>query len=378
MNPRDRVCTALDHREPDRVPIDLGATMCSSITRVAYENLREHLGLEPDPEPEISCRLMQTVYPEQDLLLHYNIDFRPVHMRAPWHFKAVEMPDDSFYDEFGIRWKKAAYYYDAVERPLADATVADLASAAWPDPQDVGRVEGLREWAEQLYSSTAYAISADMICGGPFEQACMVRGYEQFCVDLHWDRKFAEALLDKVLETDIALWSMYLDAIGDYVQVVSQGDDVAMQTGTYVSPDMYRQFIKPRQRRLFDFIHSRTDAKIFYHSCGSVYDIIPDLIEIGVDALNPVQRSAANMDLVRLKKEFGKDISFWGGGVDIQQFLPFASLEEIGEEVRRTMDIMAPGGGFVFVPSHNIQADVTPDRIDAMYQAALKYGHYAT
>jgi uroporphyrinogen decarboxylase len=149
-----------------------------------------------------------------------------------------------------------------------------------------------------------------------------------------------------------------------------------MQTGTYVSPGMYRKLIKPRQRKLFDFIHSKTHAKIFYHSCGSVYDIIPDLIEIGVDALNPVQRSAARMDIVTLKKEFGQDISFWGGGVDIQQFLPFASLEEIEEEVKRTMDIMAPGGGFVFVPSHNIQADVTPDRIDAMYQAALKYRDY--
>lgn len=233
------------------------------------------------------------------------------------------------------------------------------------------------ESARQLYENTDYAISADMICGGPFEQACMVRGYAEFCIDLCWDPKFAEALLDKVLETDLALWDVYLNEVGDYVQVVAQGDDVAMQTGTYISPEMYRKFIKPRHRKLFDFIHSKTKAKIFYHVCGSVYDIIPDLIEVGVDILNPVQRSAAKMDIVKLKREFGKSLTFWGGGIDIQQFLPFATPQEIEDEVKRTIEIMAPGGGFVFMASHNIQADVTPDRIEAMYQAAIKYRSYA-
>jgi len=376
MNSRERVVGALNHQEPDQVPIDLGATMCSSITRVAYTNLRAYLGWAPDPDAEISCRLMQSVYPKEDLLLRYAVDLRSVHMNAPRNFRDREMPDDSYYDEYQIRWRKAAYYYDAVERPLADATIADLAHAAWPDPYDAGRVAGLEEQVRGVFESTDYAVSADMICSGPFEQACRVRGDEQFCVDLLWDPKFAEALLDKILETDIALWDVYLSSVGKYVQVVAQGDDVAMQTATYISPAMYRKFIKPRQRRLFEFIHSKTTAKIFYHCCGSVYDIIPDLIEIGVDALNPVQRSAAKMDISILKREFGKDITFWGGGIDTQQLLPFATLQQIDDEVRRTMEIMAPGGGFVFVPSHNIQPDVTPDRIDQVYQSALKYRHY--
>jgi len=376
MNSRERVLTALDHQEPDMVPIDLGSTIVTAPTRIAYESLREYLGMEPDAEPTISHRQMDTVYPAEDFYQCYEVDLRPVYMKGPWSFEAREMSDDSFYDEFNIRWKKAAYYYDVVERPLADCTIQDLDNVAWPDPYDPGRVAGLREEARELCENTDYAIVADIMCLGPFEGGCVLRGYEQFCVDLHWDPKFAEALLDKIADTDIALWDAFLNAVGDHVQVVAQGDDVGMQTGLYISPEMYRRFIKPRQRRIFDFIHSRTEARIFYHSCGAIYDVIPDFIEIGVDALNPIQRSAAGMDVVKLKREFGNDVCFWGGGIDVQQVLPFASPEEIEDEIKRTIEIMAPGGGYVFVPSHNIQADVTPDRIHRAYDTALKYRCY--
>jgi uroporphyrinogen decarboxylase len=149
-----------------------------------------------------------------------------------------------------------------------------------------------------------------------------------------------------------------------------------MQTSLFISPKMYRQFIKPCHQRIYDIIHSKTEAKVFVHSCGSIYDIIPDLIEIGVDILNPLQYGAAKMDRARLKKEFGEDLCFWGGGIDVQQVLPNASLDEIEEEVQRTIEIMAPGGGYVFVPTHNIQPDVTPDRLDKVYETALKYRHY--
>lgn len=377
MRPRERVLTSLNHKEPDKVPLDLGSTITTTLTRIAYNNLRSYLNMKEDTTPCISHRQMDTVYPKEDLLNFYQVDFRPVYLKSPWGFKAKEMPDDSFYDEFGIRWKKAAYYYDAVERPLTRAeTIADLNKFSWPDPYDPGRVEGLKEMAKQLYQRTDYVIVADIMCGGPFEQAQMMRGYEQFLIDLYWNRAFAEALLDKITDIDIRFWEVYLDAVGDYVQVVAQGDDVAMQTGTYIHPKMYRKFIKPRHKRLFDFIKSRTKAKIFYHSCGSVYDIIPDLIEVGIDILNPIQRSASRMDILKLKKEFGKDITFWGGGIDVQKVLPFASLQQIEDEVRRTIEIMAPGGGFVFFPSHNIQPDVTPDRVHKVFESALKYRDY--
>jgi uroporphyrinogen decarboxylase len=377
MNPRERVIAALDHKEPDKVPIDCGATIVTAPTRIAYQNLREYLGMGRETEPTTSHRQMDTVYPAEDFYQRYEVDFRTVAMKGPWEFEPKEMPDDSFYDEFDIRWKKASYYYDVVERPLANCeSVGDLDKAVWPDPYAPGRVEGLREEAKALNENTDYAIIADIMALGPFEGGCVLRGYEQFCVDLAWDPKFAEALLDKITDTDIALWDNFLNAVGDHVQVVCQGDDVGMQTSLYISPDMYRKFVKPRQKRIFDFIHSKTDAKVFYHSCGAVFDVIGDFIDIGVDILNPIQRSAANMDIAKMKKEFGKDLCFWGGGIDIQQVLPFASLDEIEEDVKRTIEIMAPGGGYVFFPSHNIQADVTPDRFHKTFDAALKYRDY--
>ena len=377
MNSRDRVMMALDHKEPDKVPIDCGATIVTAPTRIAYHNLREYLGMGEDVNPTTSHRQMDTVYPQEDFYQRYEVDFRTVAMKGPWEFESKEMPDDSFYDEFNIRWKKASYYYDVVERPLADCeTVQDLEKAVWPDPYDPGRVEGLREEAKALYENTDYAIIADIMALGPFEGGCVLRGYEQFCVDLAWDPKFAEALLDKITDTDIELWDSFLNAVGDYVQIVCQGDDVGMQTSLYISPEMYRKFVKPRQKRIFDFIHSNTDAKVFYHSCGAVFDVIGDFIDIGVDILNPIQRSAAKMDIAKMKKEFGKDLCFWGGGIDIQQVLPFASLDEIEKDVKRTIEIMAPGGGYVFFPSHNIQADVTPDRFHKTFETALKYRDY--
>jgi uroporphyrinogen decarboxylase len=375
MNSRERALATINHKEPDRVPIDLGATIVTAPTRIAYQNLREYLGMEPDPRPRISHRQMDTVYPSEDFYRRFGVDFRPVTMKGPWAFEPREMPDDSFYDEFNLRWKKASYYYDVVERPLVDATIDDLDTAAWPDPYDPGRVEGLREEARDLYENTDYAIVADIMCLGPFEGACFLRGYENFCVDLYYDTEFAEALLDKITDTAIALWDHFLNSVGDYIHVAAQGDDVGMQHSTYISPEMYRKFVKPRQKRLFDFIHSKTDAKVFYHSCGSVYDVIPDFIEIGVDILNPIQRSAAKMDITVLKKEFGQDLCFWGGGIDVQQVLPFASPEEIEQDIKHTMEIMAPGGGYVFVPSHNVQADVSPERFHAAYESALKYRH---
>lgn len=377
MNSRESVLTALSHKEPDKVPIDLGGTNVSSIEYVAYENLRQYLGMEPDPAPEISHIQQGTVYPMEDLLRHYEVDFRPVTMKkAPRWVVTKELPDGDWYDEYNIRWKKSLYYYDSITYPLADCTVEDLDKVAWPDPYDPIRAKGLREHARDLHENTDCAIVADIMCRGPFEQACKSRGYDRFCLDLALDARFTEALLDKITETIIGLWDVYLEAVGDYVQVVCQGDDLGTQIGLFISPKMYRQFIKPCHQRIYDFIHTKTEAKVFMHSCGSVYDIIPDFIEVGVDILNPLQYRTAKMDLARLKREFGDALCFWGGGIDTQQVLPNASREEIEEEIRRTIEIMAPGGGYVFAPTHNIQPDITPDRLDKVYETALKYCPY--
>ena len=375
MTSRERIWAALTHQEPDKVPLDLNGTTCTSLTKVAYQNLRNYLGFSPDNQPHISSRIMNTVRSLEDLLFYYGTDTRPLFLQPPLVSKIREMPGHSYYDDFNIRWQQASYYYDAVERPLAEATLTDLDTAAWPDWKDQGLTQGLREAAQRLYETTPYCLVADIPANGPFEGCCLTRGYEQFCMDLYSDTAFAEALLNKFTETAIAFWDVFLGAVGEYVQVCANGDDVAIQSAPFMSREMYRRFIKPRHKQIFDFIHSRTKAKIFYHSCGAVSDLIPDFIEEGVDILNPVQRSAAGMEISRLKREFGKDICFWGGGIDIQTQLPVLSPAQIEDEVKRTLDIMAPGGGFVFFPTHNIQADVTPDRIDALFKAVMRYAN---
>lgn len=376
MNSRERVLKAINHEEPDMVPIDLGATENTSIARIAYQNLRTHLGLGIDPNPYIINRQMDSVFPKDDLLELYKVDFRPIRPSPEYKPKIKEMEGDSFYDEMGIKWKKASYYYDMVENPFRHLTLEEILTVKWEDPQVPARKAGLRDQAIRICNETDYAGVVGHIMWGPFELGCALRGYERFLMDLVEDQGLAEKLMDKCLDYAIAFWEVYLDEVGEYVQVTAQGDDLGMQTRTIISPNMYRKFIKPRHKKLFSFIRSKTKAHIFLHSCGSVYSLIPDLIETGVEILSPVQITAANMEPERLKKEFGKDITFWGGGVDTQQVLPKGTIQEIKDQVNRIFDIMAPGGGFIFVPVHNIQSDISPERIDAVYQTAISRRKY--
>jgi uroporphyrinogen decarboxylase len=376
MRPKERVLTALAHQEADRVPVDFAATTVTGITYPAYQKLREYLGLESEKEARISHIHQGTAVPGEDILEIYESDFRTLSMKISPRGHVVKKTEDGFYDEYNLRWRKLDYDYSPVSSPLRECTVDQLDTVQWPDPYDRSRVEGLREEARQLRDETGFAIVADIMCRGPFELAVKLRGYEQFFTDLHLDVRFVDALLNKITETIIGLWDVYLSALGDCVDVVCQGDDIGTQAGLYFSPEMYRRFFKPRHRKIFDYIHSRTSAKVFMHSCGSIYDVIQDLIEIGVDILNPVQRSAAKMDITTLKREFGGDLCFWGGGIDVQKKLPGASLSEIEDDIKSTLDIMAPGGGYVFVPTHNIQPDISPEQIDCVYRSVLKHRRY--
>jgi len=379
MNSRERLIETLNHREPDQVPLDLGGTENTTISRIAYQNLRTYLKMGEDKSPFVINRMMDAVFPERDLLERLSIDCMGIRPSETFRAPTLEMPEDqSFTDELGVRWKKASYYYDMVEHPLRDMSLEDLAQVRWPDPTRDGRFRGLREQARDLYENTSYALVAGHIMWGPFELGCALRGYEQFCLDLYSDEVLARAVLENNLELALRFWDAYLSEVGDYIQVAAGGDDLGMQTGTIISPEMYRSFVKPLHKRLYEFIRSRTRAKIFLHSCGSVYDLIPDFIEEGVEILSPVQFTAAKMDLARLKREFGRDLTFWGGGIDTQHVLPTGSIAEIEEQVSRVFDIMAPGGGFVFVPVHNIQADIRPERVVAVYETARRRRAYST
>ena len=213
---------------------------------------------------------------------------------------------------------------------------------------------------------------------GVFEVALWMRGFENYFCDMIANRPFAEALLDIICEIKMKYWGRALELLGENVMIVSEADDLASQDRCLVSPKLYRDLIKPRHTRLFSFIkkQARVPVKIFYHSCGAVSELIPDLIEAGIDILNPVQVSAAGMDTKELKRRFGRDITFYGGGVDTQQVLPRGTPQEVRDEVHRRIDDLAPGGGFIFNTVHNIQADVPPENIVAMWEALQEYGIY--
>jgi len=248
----------------------------------------------------------------------------------------------------------------------------------WHDPLDSARIKGLKEKAKEMYESSGYAIvGTSLFGGGIFEHPARYHGMEDFLMLCACDTKLADAMMEKVAELFMEATSRYLDEVGQYIQVFAYWDDITTQSGTMISPEFYRKFVKPKQKKLFDLIHSKTDAKLYLHCCGACYEFIGDFIEIGVDILNPVQVSAVGMDDTRkLKKEFGKDMVFWGGGIDSQGILPFGTPEQVREEVKRRVDDLAPGGGFIFNTSHNIQNFVPPQNLVAMYETVKKYGKY--
>ena len=215
-----------------------------------------------------------------------------------------------------------------------------------------------------------------VIGGGIFEQPARTMGLENFLMALVSEPVFADRLMDRITDIYIESCNRYLDHVGPYISVFTFWDDVCGQDGWLIRPDLYRKVIKPKQRRLVDAIKKKTDARLFYHSCGAAFDLIPDLIDLGFDILNPVQVSARGMDTARLKRTFGKDITFWGGGVDTQHVLPFGTPAEVRDEVKRRIDDLAPGGGFVFAAVHNIQAYCPPENVVTAFDTALEYGGY--
>jgi len=374
VTPRERIWMALNHREPDRVPIDMGS-WTSSIHIGAYKRLRNYLGIK-EGKIEISDVMQQIVKIEENILERFHVDTRNIFLKPaqPWR----KCSKGIYRDEWGIKYTKSANnnYYDMIEYPLAHATVKELDDYPWPDPYDPRRVEGLEKEAKKLYEDTPYAIVLSGFSESLFGLPSWLRGPTQFYMDLVSNKEFVNALLDRILNYWKSLANITLQIVGKYIQVVKLADDLGMQRGPIISPKLYRKLIKPRQRELYTFIKKRTKAKILLHSCGSVYNLIPDFIEIGVDALNPIQVSAKDMDTKRLKREFGNKLTFWGGGCDTQHILPQGTPNQVREEVRRRIEDLAPKGGFIFTPVHNIQYDVSPENICALYDAALEFGKY--
>jgi uroporphyrinogen decarboxylase len=381
---RIRVEAALDHHEPDRVPYDLGGTILTGIHEKAYRRLRRHLGL-PDAPLTIEDPIQQLALVHEDVKARLQVDvygLNPSKSRASGGPQWSEDGYDKLQDEWGIEWWKPqenGFYFDMRRHPLAEIdTIQGLGKYEFPNPLDPGRYEGMAQRANELMCKRQLAYVLGRNAPGIFEIALWMRGFENFYCDMVTNQAFAEALLDIIMEIKMKYWARALELVGPNVIMVSEADDLASQDRCLVSPELYRKLIKPRHTKLFAFIKSQAQVpvKIFYHSCGAIAELLPDLIESGIDVLNPVQVSARGMDTKALKKCFGKDVTFYGGGVDTQHVLPHGSPRQVRDEVKRRIDDLAPGGGFIFNTVHNIQADVPPENILAMWEALREYGVY--
>jgi uroporphyrinogen decarboxylase len=395
MTGRERILAALKHQEPDRVPVDFGGTESSGITAVAYNRLKRRLGLPlgarvVDPyqhvvlvEEEVKRRFSaaaEMLIPEPKRWRSASLpDGTPCGLPEGW--RTVVRPDgtEEALDSAGrtiARRSASGHHFDAVSPPLAAVErpsqlrrFRDVISAYdWPAYADEG-IESLAARAGRLRQATKRALVFNFLVH-ILAAGQMLRGYEAFMADLVLNPGLAEALLTALVDAYCERADRVLAALGDSIDVLLVNDDLGTQSGPMLSPDLYRKLIKPHQRRLFAHLKSRTEAALLLHSCGSVRYAIPDLIEIGVDALNPVQVSAAGMDSAELKREFGRDLTFWGGGCDTQHVLSRGTVAEVREEVKRRIGDLAPGGGFVFCQVHNIQPEVPPENVMAMLDAA--------
>jgi uroporphyrinogen decarboxylase len=383
MKSRERVLTALDHQEPDRVPIDLGGTVVTAIAISTYAALRDHLGLSSKPIRTLET-VQQIAVVDDDVLDIFGVDVVPVFANPPASYTPVFVDEqdrgDSFRDDFGatLRRPKGGFYYDWQEFPLRQPSIKAMEDMPWPDPADPARYRGLRARVERLRAGTDRALFGMAPCGHDlFNQLLRVRGMEEGLMDLVANPDFAEAFLERLIGTIISAQEHFLNEVGDLIDVHFAADDLTGQSGPLISPALYRRMIKPRWARIIAAIRRKTKAKIFYHCCGAVSEFLPDLIEIGVDIINPVQVSAAGMDTAAVKKKYGKHLSFWGGGCDTQRVLNLGGPAEVRAEVRRRIGDLAPGGGFVFNPVHNIQPHISPINIVAMFQAAQDFGKYS-
>jgi uroporphyrinogen decarboxylase len=367
---------ALEHREPDRVPIDFGGLL-ASINIYTYEAVLREVGIAPGGDEEVSREWSNVPRPSEELLRRWGVDFRRVWLGGPERFTPVaDRSEGTVRDEWGLTWKRIGRYNEFVNPPLAGAGIPDLMHHVFPDPTDPGRYRGVRERAERLFRDTEYAVVAGHSMFGVFELGCWLCGFDDFMTRLALDKRFVRAFFDIVLELQKEIVGRYLDLVGPFVQIVETADDLGQENGPMISPETYRELIKPYHKAYLQFIKGKVPhARVFMHSCGSVYDLIPELLDNGVDILNPVQPGARNMEPWRLKRDFGDRLCFHGG-IDVVGVLPKLPPAGVRKRVREVMASFAAGGGYILAASHNIQDDTPPANVAAMYEAAFAFGSY--
>ncbi len=376
LTSRERVLYALNHEEPDRVPIFFGASGATTMLAPAYERLKNYLGTLRERETQVFWRALQYTLLDEEVMVRFGSDGRPLLLGPAPSTLERELSEDSFIDNWGILWRRTLgnYYFEVAKPPLQNATIEDIERYPWPDLAHPGRFEGLAHKARAIRDA-GYAVVA--LSGiSPFEFSYVMRGVETWLTDLAANPDFAQALLRKLTDMMLASTIKLLEEAGEYIDVIITGDDLGSQNAPLISPKMYRRLVKPFHAELMAAIKSRTKAKIFYHSDGNIYPLIGDLIEVGIDLLNPVQVSAKDMgDTARLKREFGDRLSFCGA-IDTQWALPHGTPDDVRREVRRRIKDLGPGGGYILASVHCLQPDVPPENVCAMFETALVEGQY--
>ncbi len=413
LTSRERVLAAIRHQEPDRVPLDLGATPSSGISAIAYANLKQHLGLAGG-HTRVYDVVQQLAQPEDSILDRFGVDAvdvgrtfntrdedwyditlpQGIAVQFPTWFRPITRPDGAWdaYTADGTRvatMPLGATFFDQTVFPYLNGYPADyrdlpaamakvhwsaLAHSPWDHAGEPDFWEQLRARALALRASTDRAI---MIVAGCnlFEWGTFLRRIDNFLVDLIERPAEVERLLDALMEQHLATLEKVCRAVGDVADILRFGADLGTDNGPFMSPAIYRRLFKPRHAILCDYVKKHSRMHTFLHSCGSIYRLLPDLIEAGYDIINPVQINTRDMEPERLKREFGRDIAFWGGGADTRRVLNRGTPAEVKDHVRRLIEIFAPGGGFVFNTVHNILPDVPPENIVAMYEAVAEYNN---
>ena len=403
LTSRERVRRALNHEETDCVPVDFGASRITGIAAIAYKNLLRHLGRQE--VIQVYDLKQQLAQPSLEMIHRMGADVVQLHRLGPTSgmpFLKIDqwqpgrltdgspclLPADYAetvradgtvelrHDGQLYAWRAPeSFYFDVCYAPLARAeTTADIDAFVWPDPWTQREEQWLKQEVRRLHQGTDKALFAGLpmfVCSF-FELSLVLFGFENFMMKLATERDLVEYWLDAKLAHDLAILEKFLAVAGPCLEVIQMNDDLGNQESLQISPKLYRELIKPRQRQWIEFVKARTAAKVFIHCDGAIEPLLPDFIEIGIDVLNPLQTSARGMDPRVIKQKYGRNLSFWGGGVETQTTLPFGTVEDVRREVRERMQLLGHGGGYVFAPIHNIQPDIPPEKVLAVFDTAAE------
>lgn len=413
MNSRERILAAICHKQPDRVPIDLSSTPSSGISVVAYQNLIGHLG-KTHLKTLVYDVIQETIQPEMELLDFFKVDVIDIARNFNvdsdyWHelevidghralyphwFKPEQLangsvvvrgetgeiigrmpPGATFFDQVIFPYEKAyPVDYKNLSEDMKHSVWGGLGISPWDLSGDKEFWKVLREKTIELKSKTDKALVLGIGCN-LFETGTMMRRMDNFLTDLFLEPSHVHEFVDVIMEMNMDKLAKTCEAVGDVVDIIKFGDDLGTTRGPFFAAETYNEFFKPGHKRMCEYVKSNSSMHTMLHCCGGIYELIPELIDAGFEILNPVQINARNMEPEKLKSEFGKDVTFWGGGVDTASILNRATPQQVKDHVKRNLEVFSTGGGFVFNTVHNIMPDVPPQNIVAMFEAVNEFNN---